>query len=484
MKLQSLNRPILLILRLLILTVVLSVSWGAPMLPARAAQPTQAEDDIYMPLITKDKCYGLREQTIFGVQVYGGSGVDSPYHDYFFDLGATWIRNQLEWGAVEPADVAPAQYNWAVADATVAAAVDSCMNVVLTHLSSPAWAASKPEGPINQAALPDFAEYMGALAERYDGDGVDDAPSGAVVNYFEIYNEPDAKSLPNGGRWGDDGAAYGAMLKAIYPAIKAANPNAQVVFGGLAYDGFTDAPGGSFVRKFLDDVLAVSGVGNAFDYMNFHVYPAFSKDWTGSGNGPGLIEKTNAIRKKLTDKGINKPFLITEVGWHNNSPPDFPSNDEVQGRFVVKFYAETLAADVEMSIWWPLIDLDGYPYDTGLVTALPPRQKKAAFAVYEVAISELADVEFVETLPQSQTGNANLSVHKFLDNGQTLYVAWYNPATRNDTTSSAPLSLPANGVSVRTMNGSTSNVLDQADGRRDGRVTLPISGPVYIRVTQ
>ena len=37
--------------------------------------------------------------------------------------------------------------------------------------------------------------------------------------------------------WGNDGDKYAAMLKAVYPAIKAANPNAKVVLGGIAYEG-------------------------------------------------------------------------------------------------------------------------------------------------------------------------------------------------------------------------------------------------------
>ena len=81
------------------------------------------------------------------------------------------------------------------------------------------------------------------------------------------------------------GDAYAALLTAAYPAIKAANPQAKVVFGGIAYDWFTDADpvtpanNGPFVRAFFEDVLK-NGGGGYFDVMNFHFYPFFGFNWT------------------------------------------------------------------------------------------------------------------------------------------------------------------------------------------------------------
>ena len=85
-------------------------------------------------------------------------------------------------------------------------------------------------------------------------------------------------------------------------AIKDANPNAQVLLGGLAYDWFTDDPEnpGPFVRSFLDDVLKNDG-GQYFDIMNIHAYPAFAKEWTDTG-GPGLREKVEFVRNKLQNE--------------------------------------------------------------------------------------------------------------------------------------------------------------------------------------
>ncbi len=48
------------------------------------------------------------------------------------------------------------------------------------------------------------------------------------------------------GYWGHEPAAYAALLEAVYQPMKRIDPDAQVLFGGLAYDWFT-SEGGPFV---------------------------------------------------------------------------------------------------------------------------------------------------------------------------------------------------------------------------------------------
>src|SRR5690606_22326628 len=143
---------------------------------------------------------------------------------------------------------------------------------------------------------------------------IDDAPGSTVVTYFEFYNEPERFC---GGTisWGADGDKYAAMLTAVYPVGKAANPNGPVVFGGIDYDWFSSVDkttrtcntngvaewpvrGGGFAIEFLDDVLAAGG-GDYFDVMNFHFYELFKQNWvrfSGSHHlSIGLYEKTRYI---------------------------------------------------------------------------------------------------------------------------------------------------------------------------------------------
>src|SRR5437667_409485 len=80
----------------------------------------------------------------------------------------------------------------------------------------------------------DYAQFAGWMAERYDGDGIDDAPGSPRIAAWEIWNEPnDTQLWPNIGGGADARKRrYGDLLVAAYQAIKAADPTATVLTGG------------------------------------------------------------------------------------------------------------------------------------------------------------------------------------------------------------------------------------------------------------
>jgi hypothetical protein len=266
------------------------------------------------------------------------------------------------------------------------------------------------------------------------------------------------------------------MLAAVYPAVKAANPQAQVVFGGIAYDAFLEH-GGWFVRTFLDEVLQAGG-GAHFDYMNFHYYPAFAGSWT-TGKGPGLKEKVAAVRARLAAYGLDKPILITETGWASVGH----STDDLQSRYVVELFTQSLAADVAATFWWTLVDLHGTTWNTGLVTDTDPPVKKPAFAVYQRMVEELAQAQFAPTLPSPATDHPDVEVYTFRAGatGQLLYIAWANPV---DGSVWGEVRIPAARVSVRDLEGARRTPADADDHQADGLVTVRVSAPVYIHVLE
>ncbi len=79
----------------------------------------------------------------------------------------------------------------------------------------------------NRSFLPkdekSYRKYVKALVERYDGDGISDMPGLRVpIKHWQVDNEP-----PHGL------SDYAAFLKITYEAVKAADPDAKVLIGGV-----------------------------------------------------------------------------------------------------------------------------------------------------------------------------------------------------------------------------------------------------------
>jgi hypothetical protein len=465
-----------------------------PAVEPQAPTAPAATSSIYLPAAQKEACRTVSSPGLGGFQVYGGTAFGSPYYNHLMESGATWIRQVFSWAVLEPENTTPENFDWKEVDVSVQLAAQKCWTIILTLEHNPDWASSYIEGTLDKTTPSELAQVMAAVAERYDGDGTADAPGSPVVRYFEMYNEPDAGTAGANNRWGNAGDEYAAMLKAVYPAIKNANPQAQVVFGGIAYDFFTDSPQpGPFVRRFFDDVLA-NGGGAYFDLMNYHFYPLFGWNWTKEfpKDGPGLVEKTESLRGVMRKYNVDKPIIITETGWHNNAVTPFGS-DTRQIRLLVQIYAQAKAAGVPMVAWWPLADPTGsYIYKSGLVTAVQegPVTRKPAYAAYQVFMRELGTAKYVGEVQVA----VDVKVYQFRNegSGRTVYVAWTNPTdlgtvwggpgVYQDTTRTTTVTL--NGRSAKVYDARWSEVAsvsDGADGKSDGKVTVTINGdPKYI----
>ena len=483
-------RPATLVgLLLMMLGIVLASGVAAG--PAAEQAAPQQETRLYLPVAITGRPTKWSAESIFGVQMYNDSRPNTQYYDSLMGSGATWLRVAMHWHLVEPADTTPDAFSWTYSDAAFGAGRvgASGMKLIGTIESAPAWAvvsADKPDGPLRPEALTDFAEFVAATVERYDGDGLQDAPGSPVVDYWEFYNEPDRRLNTSDGRWGLHGVEYAQMLSIVYPIVKSQNPDAQVLLGGLAYDFFTEQ-GGPFNRAFLDDVLNAGG-GAYFDIFNFHGYPSFAYNWLPPGTtapGSGLLEKAIYLREKLTALGIDKPFMVTEAGWHSNNPPNVPGSEEIQSRYVVELYVQSLAADIDAMIWWMLFDPGGGGWDNGLVTMDNPPRQKLSFTAHQTIVNMLTGLEFSRILTQAEIGNSAVEAYQFTDplDDSALYVAWMNPV---DVDGATTLALAAEEAHVVNIYGqTTATLLDGDDGSDDGHVQVTITGqPAYIEVVQ
>jgi hypothetical protein len=223
-----------------------------------------------------------------------------------------------------------------------------------------------------------------------------------------------------------------------------------------------------------------AGGGQYFDIMNFHTYPSFSSNWTSYG--PGLLQKTNAIRAKMAEYNVNKPIIITEAGWHSNNPPSYPGSPEIQSRYVAQLFTQSMAANIEIMIWWMLYDPGSYYWENGLITDAGIR--KPSFTAFQTIVSQLGTAHFERTLSVSETGASDMEVYEFEDyvHNKTIYVAWLNPI---ETNSVKPLRLATPSLLVSDIYGNSYIVHDGDDGAIDGHVTISVGGqPLYLVINK
>ncbi|HSJ57254.1 MAG TPA: cellulase family glycosylhydrolase [Anaerolineae bacterium] len=412
----------------------------------------------FLPLMPRG--HMLQAGEWFGVQVYALG--DTP-NRHLVELGAGWIRIPLSWSQVEPANTTPEYYQWSTQlDAELAALSRQGVHTILTLTGNPGWAATYPAGPIDRTDLSELVEFMEAAVAHY-------GMPPYSVKHWEFYNEPDNgddyfAGLGEVGYFGYTPAAYVDILQAVYDPIKQVDPEAQVVFGGIAYDAWDDPWGGPFVKTFLDEVLRLGG-GDYFDLMNFHYYFAFADNW--QEYGIDIVGKTKHLREKLASYGVDKPFICTETGMLSNGD----GGKETQARYVPQVIARSRSVDLDTVIWFSLVDSSVLGAQLwGLVD--PAYIPKPSYTAYQVAVDQLRWTTFVQTV----RADGEMEVYEFETSRARVVVAWSNDDLSHD------LALDAAQLVRVDKSGNETVIRDGDDGLEDGVIHVTIDpSPVYLR---
>jgi hypothetical protein len=137
------------------------------------------------------------------------------------------------------------------------------------------------------------------------------------VYTYEILNEP------NGCEVAYSAVAYTAILQAAYTAIKAAQPSAFVLAGGLCPAGGDDEP-----YTYLAAMYA-AGAHGYFDAMNMHPYssPDTPDDTGDSWNPWSYLGQLRSVMDANGDS--SKQIWLTEFGCPTGGPPPGWDSDQI-----------------------------------------------------------------------------------------------------------------------------------------------------------
>lgn len=224
------------------------------------------------------------------------------------ELGAPWIVELFPWAYVQPRS--RYGYDWAGADMVIEHARRQGLQVVARLDLVPAWA--RPPGSTDRQLDPehyaDYAAYVAAFAQRY-------GPLG--VRHLQIWNEPNLRF-----EWGErppDPGAYAALLKVVYPAVKAVAPDAIIIAGALS-------PGASLEggQARMDDMQYLASLYDAkagpfFDMWAVHAYGGQEPP-----EAPPAPEKVNFRRIELVRALMDqfgdghKRIIVTEGGYNDH----------------------------------------------------------------------------------------------------------------------------------------------------------------------
>jgi hypothetical protein len=371
---------------------------------------------------------------IFGTEMKSTSAQNAELAG---DAGVNWLRfSAFDWDRIQPASASP--YFWqAVDEASLRNAADQNLEIIATIKYTPEWAQKVPGsfcGPIRQDALDEYAQFLTALVQRYS-----QAPY--YIQYWELGNEPDVDPALVGPRhvfgcWGNEadpyygGGYYAEMLKVAYPAIKAADPRAQVLIGGLLLDcDPTHPPQGKDCKpaKFLEGILR-NGGGDYFDIVSFHGYPLYdgTLQWdphfpSWEARGGVVLGKIDFLREVMASYGVDKPLMHTEGALlcHHNSPmcnPPEPEFYQDQADYVVWLYVRNWAQGLRATIWYQF-EGPGWRHG-GLLDG--NQQPKPAYDALQFLSQELEGAKYVKPV----TTYPSLEAHEFSALGKRVWVLW------------------------------------------------------------
>ncbi len=320
--------------------------------------------------------------------------------------GNYWLRGAgIWWARVEPTKGAR---NWSALssqEAELKNAAARNMPVTVIMQGTPAWAQLHPPyecGAIKRENFADFANLMREMVARYSVPPFN-------VRYFEIWNEEDIDLVvsPDSpfGCWGDPadndfgGGYYADMLKVLYPQMKAANAQVQVVVGGLLLDCDPVNPPVSKDCKparFFEGILR-NGGASFFDGVSYHAYDYYggSVGVYGNGNwhsaynttGPVSIAKARYLQSLLAQYAVRGKFLMnTELALLCDTCSNDPVYEMSKAYYLVEAYAAAIAEGLRANIWFSLL---GWRNSGLLDDRLNPRP---AYHAFKFARSELRDV--------------------------------------------------------------------------------------------
>ena len=201
-------------------------------------------------------------------------------------VGASYLRCSFTWNAIEPQ---PGVYDWAFEDTLVNLAEQYHIQLIPYVAYPPAWAVRDAKDFWKQPPRDPqiYAHFISRIVSRYRG----------RIAAWEIWNEPD-----NTDYWTGSVDDFAALVKASVPRLRASDPNARVVLGGLAHG---PSP---FFRRLISEYH----IDREVDVVAVHAYP---ETWTNERAETVFEQWIPELWDAMGRDGSRAELWLNEMGY-------------------------------------------------------------------------------------------------------------------------------------------------------------------------
>ena len=254
------------------------------------------------------------------------------------------IRMPIYWSQCEPA---PGRYDFSAVDSQVGAAAAAGIRVRPFVVGTPSWLAASPvRPPLGRRAGRYWSRFLRTLVHRYGSRGVFWAgrKPPKPIRLWQVWNEPNFVLF---WRPWPSPAAYARLLRLSARTIRAADPRAKIVLGGVA-----PVHGGIRIGVFLRRLLRLPGVRQSFDFVAVHPY---------ASSLPGVEYRLREARRAMVAAHLGaRPLLVTELGVASSGefPSAFVEGLDGQAAFLRDAYTRL----IELRRRWRIAGVDWFTW--------------------------------------------------------------------------------------------------------------------------
>ncbi|HPD14834.1 MAG TPA: sugar-binding protein [Planctomycetota bacterium] len=357
--------------------------------------------------------------------------------DLIKPMGATWIRDEISWAGVErkKGEHTFGEYF----DRYMAAAGEMGLRpFIIFDYGNGLYDGGN--APVSPEAVNAFVAYCKALMARY----------GKVCQHWEVWNEPNIFFWKPKPKVED----YAALMKAVYPATKAADPQATIV--GVCTAG-TDL-------RFIEGVLA-AGAGKAMDAISVHPYR-----YPRSPEESDFLGEMARLKALLERHGVGDlKVWLTEFGYPTQKDKRGVSEAR-SGAYLVRTCLHALTLPYVERLFIYDFQNDGTdPLDNesnfGLIRL--DNTPKAAYAAHNTMVRMIGRKRFARAVDAGK----DVICYEFVDGQGKVLVAW--PKSQAATLS---LATTSKELKLTDLMGNTSALAPV-----EGRITLALTeDPIFL----